>query len=930
MKTKIIILMFFSFLEMSLLSQNWQHIGPIKDNNAANHFESGRADCVMPDNGYNGTTNKTIYIGSKPGGLWYTTNLGGSWTPWPTPNSIKYHGVSALEMRPSSSKNMFVATYNQPNQAPGDNIFILHTVANTWTPTDMNTVSPGCTVNDIAIFPGDTTVVFAATNTGLYYSSNSGLNWSLKRTGNFEKVDFVNVTSATGGYKVFVCGENDIAFSSNKGSSFTQHAALMTAFGAAFYADMAVTADPSGNQLLYFDGLIGSNHNIKRLTVVPSTGVETLASAGSLSDLAPSTDRMCVTASNQMVYFGSGGVAKYSFGTSTFYTPPASGADYATSSVSYGNFTGNTHSDLHEMLLIPSVNQLFVVCDGGFYYDTYTPNSNGTCGNTWTTANNQLNISQILGLSCSESDPDKYFTGEQDTKAFLVSGAANTTNGYGTEPSNIIIDRNNDNNYLYSLSTSSQTLYGVFNSTSIVTPTLTYWENPTGTFCNPANNYQFPGAEFGSSTLYQDPNRPSRGIYYGIKAGVLQEYCPSINKFMLKAGMPGATWEQYVSSITFSKANKDKVYATINNRNFFLPGYTDTAMAKLYAYTGTNFDDSWAGHNDSWVNVSPGMTDPVFTTPLSYPSAYQVEYPGVVVSDWDPNLIYLGIRNVPGNAGLKVLKRSGGVWSDYSTGIPAGEFVVSIIYEQGTDDQIYVGTNVNVYYRNNALSTWMPFSGILPNVTMQQLRINYTENTLRAGTFGRGMWKSDLSCPAATTQILSGITVVTNTFKEASNYISAQNYTITNGSVKFRAGEYIDLLPDFLVTANSTTDFFAFIHGCTGPGNTFRAAHTDDEDYSDLSMEEIEERYEKQQESKFTVYPNPSSGIFNIDFKIGEDKSGRILIKDIVGKEIKIIFISGEQHDCEANLDTYKAGIYFVSLYEGDQLIETKKIVINH
>ncbi|MCY7410636.1 MAG: hypothetical protein LH473_10205, partial [Chitinophagales bacterium] len=99
---------------------------------------------------------------------------------------------------------------------------------------------------------------------------------------------------------------------------------------------------------------------------------------------------------------------------------------------------------------------------------------------------------------------------------------------------------------------------------------------------------------------------------------------------------------------------------------------------------------------------------------------------------------------------------AGNNWEDVSRGLP-GFPVNSIIYQQGSDDILYVGTDVGVYvwnkeiYENGKWGKWECFSTALPICIISELDINYCAGKLRAATFGRGMWESDLRCNASKT-----------------------------------------------------------------------------------------------------------------------------------------------------------------------------------
>ena len=68
-----------------------------------------------------------------------------------------------------------------------------------------------------------------------------------------------------------------------------------------------------------------------------------------------------------------------------------------------------------------------------------------------------------------------------------------------------------------------------------------------------------------------------------------------------------------------------------------------------------------------------------------------------------------------------------------------------IVYQGGANDDLYIGTDIGVYYKDNTMSEWVPFNEGLPNVIVTELEIHYSEGTISAATYGRGVWESPLN-----------------------------------------------------------------------------------------------------------------------------------------------------------------------------------------
>ncbi len=121
---------------------------------------------------------------------------------------------------------------------------------------------------------------------------------------------------------------------------------------------------------------------------------------------------------------------------------------------------------------------------------------------------------------------------------------------------------------------------------------------------------------------------------------------------------------------------------------------------------------------------------------------------GITCSNTDANkawITYSGFNNTN-----KVYKTSdqGATWTNYSAGVPNIP-VNCITYVDNSNDAVYIGTDLGVFYRDASLNVWEPFFNGLPNVMVTQLMVFYPTGKLRASTYGRGMWESDLYVPGS-------------------------------------------------------------------------------------------------------------------------------------------------------------------------------------
>jgi len=83
----------------------------------------------------------------------------------------------------------------------------------------------------------------------------------------------------------------------------------------------------------------------------------------------------------------------------------------------------------------------------------------------------------------------------------------------------------------------------------------------------------------------------------------------------------------------------------------------------------------------------------------------------------------------------------GATWTTFRKNLPDFS-ALSLVWQEGAEDGLYVGMNYGVFYIDNTMQNWVPFLNNLPNVIVNELEINYAENRIYAATYGRGLWSS--------------------------------------------------------------------------------------------------------------------------------------------------------------------------------------------
>ncbi len=303
-------------------------------------------------------------------------------------------------------------------------------------------------------------------------------------------------------------------------------------------------------------------------------------------------------------------------------------------------------------------------------------------GATWTTINGQMNIAQIYKLGNSANLPDRIVTGHQDNGTNLLNGT-NWSGIYGGDGMDCFISWNNNNTIIASY------VYGDFQRST----------NGGSSWTNIVNGLS--GTADWLAPITQDPVNPN--TYY---CGYSRMY---------KSTNQGTNWTPMGTTVM---GVLKEIYVCPSN------------PAIIYCTTATSIWKTMDGGNN-WSNITSGL--PVGSAQIT----------DVTCDNVNPNNVYVTFSGY--SSGNKVFaSNDGGItWFNYSNGLPNIP-ANCIIYKNNSPQQLYVGTDVGVYYREASMNSWLYFSNGLPNVVVDELEIYYPTQKLRAATYGRGVWETDL------------------------------------------------------------------------------------------------------------------------------------------------------------------------------------------
>lgn len=178
------------------------------------------------------------------------------------------------------------------------------------------------------------------------------------------------------------------------------------------------------------------------------------------------------------------------------------------------------------------------------------------------------------------------------------------------------------------------------------------------------------------------------------------------------------------------------------------------------------------------------------------------------------------------NNGNKVFlsTNQGATWTNITSNL--GNIpVLSVVIDHSNDPIIYLGTELGVYAKAMSASTWTAYNPGLANVAVKELDIMYGSNTLRAATWGRGLWQYTLmnrnTFPAIVRTQINDVPTDDTPKETIDQYVTcAIDYdsTLTSVYVKWsvNAATFNNVIPMTLVGGSSWRSVTALPNGPVG------------------------------------------------------------------------------------------------------------------
>lgn len=675
----------------------------------------------------------TMYAGSVAGGVWKTTNAGGSWSP--VGDLLPNIAVTSLSMDPSNSSILYAGTgegYFNVDAVRGAGIFKTTNGGTSWSQLANTNNSDFHYVNDIAISPNNSSRIYAATRTGVWRSTDAGSTWTrVLNPGNTSGcLDLAIRTDQATDYVFTACGNQeqgtvyrntDAAGAGSWNSVLSEACMGRTSLAIApsnqsvIYALTAETC--AGN---YQNGL----HAVFRSTTNGDSGSWTARVRNS-----DATKLNTVLLSNPVIAF----YQECGVGASQFYNQgwydnviavdPADsnrvwtggidlmrsddgGANWGLASYWWasGGSPHLAHADNHAIVFHPQYNgttnkTMFVGNDGGIFRtddaraatatgSTAACNSNNTSV-SWTELNNNYAVTQFYhGLPYPNGTT--YFGGCQDNgtnRGTDAAGIDGWTQIMGGDGGYVAVDPGNTN-ILFAETTNLSIQKSVDGGSTF---------NGATTGITGDNGFQF------INPFIMDPSNSLR-LWTG-------------GWLIWRTTNGGSNWVQ-ASSTTAGNGSVSALAAATTDGNYVLVGMSDGFIHRTTTGLSNTSATNWpviqprTGYV-SWLTFDPTNKNTAYATYSTFGGTH-------IYKSTDAGASWAGLDGTGGNT---------------IPDIP----VHAIVVDPSNTSRLYAGTDLGVFVTTDGGANWAVENTGFANVVTEALAVN--GSNLFAFTHGRGAWR---------------------------------------------------------------------------------------------------------------------------------------------------------------------------------------------
>lgn len=692
----------------------WANIGPTKANyeqnggTTLNVSDAGRVRNIITDP----ATPSTVYVAFAGGGVWKSTDGGAFWNA--KTETLGSLSVGSLEMDPNNSNTLYLGL-GDPFDGTGIGLVKSTDGANTWSaPIYLGASS---VIPDIAVVPGNSSIVLVATNKGLYRSTDGGATYGniALATGSTELPYVWSIASGGGSNWVIsleaspsaTATDGQIWRSADNGATWTRSTSGLTDAGG--LARMTVSSAPSLRSTMYalaakstFTGSndfanlfkstnggstwtpMGATTSHNRTTVKAYTNKNT--ESGTLATLLNGQgwyDQMVVVdpANPNNVFFGGALlVAKTADGGGT-YSQVSNwlaqfGLPYVHADIHAGHFSND--------------GKLYVGSDGGIFVSS-------TAGTSWTAALNEGIASHLAyQVGSSTANINAVIVGLQDNGTRVRTGTGTIFNQeIGGDGFGVDVNQTNANLMLGSLyySRIQKSTDAGLNFVSACSGITECNNSSTAPFTTVLSRWAGDSTgntlyTFSNTKVYKTTNYAGAWTALGV------------------TGLP--TTSLYLRGVSGAKSNANVIGVVANSGRVFLTN---------------NGGSTW-------------------TTPTTLPNnGFSLSL--IAFDPTDSNIIY--VSSVAPDQTKNHLWKSTNFGVSWTTidagGFPTGIPVNSIQADPVTRTTLYAAAHMGVYRSLDSGATWSRYGAGMPLVNVTDVYVAADDSMVRAATFGRSLWE---------------------------------------------------------------------------------------------------------------------------------------------------------------------------------------------
>jgi photosystem II stability/assembly factor-like uncharacterized protein len=723
-------------------------------NGNTNYTENttGRVTSIAADP----TDANTIYIGAASGGVWKTTDGGGSWTPLTDTQSTLV--IGALALAPSDPKVIYAGT-GEANMGPSkgkrhrDNIYYGRGVLKsadagaTWTLLGQAQFDRR-TISKIVVDPANASTVYLAVgalatnglpgNTGIWKSTDGGASWNVMVNGitGLADDDAVSdlIMDPTDSQTLYAAvgtpggsPTNGVYKTTDGAVTWAQVPTFPTGQSDKRVGRITLAVAPSTPQVLYGSiaasgqggASLGRLIDIYKTTDAGASWTPlNIPSPGPLNYLAFAGDyhsTLAVDPSNaDIVYAGGEFVIASTTGGASWF-PIAEGE------------TVGPHHDHHGVGFDANGRFLDGNDAGIWRLESLSPltwsNLNGSSANF----NGNLGIVQLNSIALHPTNSDIAHAGAQDngTEKFLDDLGDPTRFWQRSERGDggaIAISNADPGKRVYHIRVGFQTINGV----------------PDPNFFRRSNDGGLTWSNQVSGIIPGDTDNKSfylPFVMHPVPVNGMDRLVVGTTRVYraTSAGTGTISWKQISEPGTNGWTSSDVIDSLA-----VAPSET-AALKTIYASAGGrvfvtfNADASDDPSLVTWEERDNGLPLDHIANLLVDPANSQIAY---------------AIRDRFGGGHVFRTDNAGLSWVDISGDLPDLPAYTLAVDPRFGPNTLYVGTDTGVYSSTDMGVNWSPFKTGLPNVVVADLKLNTALNILAAGTHGRGMWQILVDAPA--------------------------------------------------------------------------------------------------------------------------------------------------------------------------------------